>query len=205
MQETLFQVSIPTRQNMVLLTMNALVFRMLYPENFTGFPNLLLSDGSDFKGERLTVQFARGPRHKENFNGPTDRTAAPRPRRTIYRMQLTGLPTDTSWQVSRFSFLWSLVLLFDRRARARIFPLSAWALSTVSPSTLPPVVSGIARLTAIITELLHFSSLSNTAYIFRNPPSLVLALSCRTVDLSEHSLVYLIDVEVLHRSRCGQR
>ncbi|KAF7505165.1 hypothetical protein GJ744_001231 [Endocarpon pusillum] len=54
--------------------------------------------GSEFKGERLTVQFARGPRHKENFNGPSDRSAPPRPRRTIYRMQITGLPTDTSWQ-----------------------------------------------------------------------------------------------------------
>jgi hypothetical protein len=58
------------------------------------------TDGSDFKGERLTVQFARGPRHKENFSGPPDRNAPPRPRRTIYRMQITGLPTDTSWQVS---------------------------------------------------------------------------------------------------------
>jgi hypothetical protein len=58
------------------------------------------SDGSDFKGERLTVQFARGPRHKEAFNGPADRPPPPRPRRTVYRMQITGLPTDTSWQVS---------------------------------------------------------------------------------------------------------
>src|ERR1700722_749376 len=58
------------------------------------------TDVSDFKGERLTVQFARGPRHKENFSGPPDRNAPPRPRRTIYRMQITGLPTDTSWQVS---------------------------------------------------------------------------------------------------------
>ncbi|GAD94709.1 pre-RNA splicing factor Srp2, putative [Paecilomyces variotii No. 5] len=53
--------------------------------------------GSDFKGERLTVQFARGPRHKETFSGPPDRPAAPRPRRTIFRMQLSGLP-ETSWQ-----------------------------------------------------------------------------------------------------------
>ncbi|EED19524.1 electron transfer flavoprotein-ubiquinone oxidoreductase [Talaromyces stipitatus ATCC 10500] len=54
--------------------------------------------GSDFKGERLTVQFARGPRHKETFNGPSDRPAAPRPRRTVFRMQVSGLPTETSWQ-----------------------------------------------------------------------------------------------------------
>ncbi|KAJ5141397.1 putative electron transfer flavoprotein-ubiquinone oxidoreductase mitochondrial [Penicillium atrosanguineum] len=55
------------------------------------------ADGSDFKGERLTVQFARGPRRKENFPGPTDRPAAPRPRRTMFRMQISGLP-ETSWQ-----------------------------------------------------------------------------------------------------------
>lgn len=58
-----------------------------------------LVDGSDFKGERLTVQFARGPRRKENFPGPTDRPALPRPRRTIFRMMVSGLP-ETSWQVS---------------------------------------------------------------------------------------------------------
>jgi hypothetical protein len=70
--------------------------------NFQISPSTLTpgTDGSDFKGERLTVQFARGPRHKENFSGPPDRNAPPRPRRTIYRMQITGLPTDTSWQVS---------------------------------------------------------------------------------------------------------
>jgi hypothetical protein len=56
-------------------------------------------DGSDFKGERLTVQFARGPRRKENFPGPAERPTAPRPRRTMFRMQISGLP-ETSWQVS---------------------------------------------------------------------------------------------------------
>ena len=55
--------------------------------------------GSDFKGERLTVQFARGPRRKEAFPGPPDRNALPRPRRTMFRMQISGLP-ETSWQVS---------------------------------------------------------------------------------------------------------
>ncbi|KAL4741580.1 hypothetical protein BDV11DRAFT_182488 [Aspergillus similis] len=53
--------------------------------------------GSDFKGERLTVQFARGPRRKENFPVPTDRPNLPRPRRTIFRMIISGLP-ETSWQ-----------------------------------------------------------------------------------------------------------
>ncbi|KAJ5888102.1 Nucleotide-binding alpha-beta plait [Penicillium taxi] len=55
--------------------------------------------GSDFKGERLTVQFARGPRRKEPFPfpGPPDRPIGPRPRRTVFRMQISGLP-ETSWQ-----------------------------------------------------------------------------------------------------------
>lgn len=53
--------------------------------------------GSELKGgERLTVQFARGPRRKDDF-GPQERQA-PRPRRTIYRMTITGLQSDTSWQ-----------------------------------------------------------------------------------------------------------
>jgi hypothetical protein len=66
------------------------------------------TDGSDFKGERLTVQFARGPRHKETFNGPSDRPSAPRPRRTVFRMQVSGLPTETSWQVSSHSCMTDL-------------------------------------------------------------------------------------------------
>ncbi|EWC43795.1 hypothetical protein DRE_07304 [Drechslerella stenobrocha 248] len=56
------------------------------------------ADGMEFMDSRLTVQFARGPRpQRTEFNGPTgDRT--PRPRRTPYRMTISGLPTDTSWQ-----------------------------------------------------------------------------------------------------------
>lgn len=46
-------------------------------------------------GERLVVQFAKGGKRPE-FR---DRMA-PRPRRTQHRMQITGLPADTSWQVS---------------------------------------------------------------------------------------------------------
>lgn len=72
------------------------------------------TDGSDFKGERLTVQFARGPRHKETFNGPSDRPSAPRPRRTVFRMQVSGLPTETSWQVSYDPF----------HGRPDLYPLS---------------------------------------------------------------------------------
>ncbi|KAI1327386.1 hypothetical protein F5Y16DRAFT_371813 [Xylariaceae sp. FL0255] len=52
--------------------------------------------GSDFMGERLTVQFARGSRQREAFGG--HERSAPRPRRTPFRMQITGLPNDTSWQ-----------------------------------------------------------------------------------------------------------
>ncbi|KAJ6256695.1 Pre-mRNA-splicing factor [Drechslerella dactyloides] len=56
------------------------------------------ADGKEFLDSRLTVQFARGPRpQRSDFNGPSgDRT--PRPRRTPYRMNISGLPTDTSWQ-----------------------------------------------------------------------------------------------------------
>jgi len=53
--------------------------------------------GSDFMGERLTVQFARGTRNRDAF-AATERTA-PRPRRTPHRMQISGLPGETSWQV----------------------------------------------------------------------------------------------------------
>ncbi|MCJ1425977.1 hypothetical protein MMC29_003878 [Sticta canariensis] len=52
--------------------------------------------GSDLSGSRLTVQFARGSRQREPFSAP-DRPH-PRPRRTAYRMQITGLPGETSWQ-----------------------------------------------------------------------------------------------------------
>lgn len=74
------------------------------------------TDGSDFKGERLTVQFARGPRRKENFPGPMDRPNMPRPRRTIFRMLLSGLP-ETSWQVSSPS---PLSLGINGRLEARL-------------------------------------------------------------------------------------
>ena len=61
-------------------------------------------------GERLTVQFARGSRQREGREGapagggygPHER-GPPRPRRTPYRMQITGLPSDTSWQVCLLS------------------------------------------------------------------------------------------------------
>lgn len=69
-----------------------------------------VQDGSTFLGERLTVQFARGNRHRENNGGGgggggfnNDRSSAPRPRRTPHRLQISGLPPDTSWQVCYLS------------------------------------------------------------------------------------------------------
>ncbi|KAL8941363.1 MAG: hypothetical protein Q9216_002302 [Gyalolechia sp. 2 TL-2023] len=53
-------------------------------------------NGSDLNGSRLTVQFARGSRQRD-FPGPPERPH-PRPRRTAHRMQITGLPAETSWQ-----------------------------------------------------------------------------------------------------------
>ncbi|KAL8733262.1 MAG: hypothetical protein Q9181_003657 [Wetmoreana brouardii] len=53
--------------------------------------------GSDLNGSRLTVQFARGSRQRNDFAGPPERPH-PRPRRTAHRMQISGLPGETSWQ-----------------------------------------------------------------------------------------------------------
>ena len=67
-------------------------------------------------GERLTVQFARGSRIRDTF-AATERTA-PRPRRTPHRMQISGLPGETSWQVcfprSFVRILGYSILLFGR-------------------------------------------------------------------------------------------
>lgn len=64
--------------------------------NLTATP-LTCTDGMDMKGQRVTVQFARGSRPRD-YPMP-DRTH-PRPRRTAFRLSITGLPGDTSWQVS---------------------------------------------------------------------------------------------------------
>jgi len=63
-------------------------------------PEILINyaDGTTLLGERLVVQFARGSRRNEEY--PRQERAPPRPRRTPYRMQITGLPAETSWQVS---------------------------------------------------------------------------------------------------------
>lgn len=53
--------------------------------------------GSEFMGERLVVQFARGStRPRDGFEQQP--RMAPRPRRTVHRMTITGLPFETSWQ-----------------------------------------------------------------------------------------------------------
>jgi len=49
-------------------------------------------------GSRLNVQFARGGRPRENFEQFGGRPA-PRNRRTVYRLNITGIPGETSWQV----------------------------------------------------------------------------------------------------------
>ncbi|KAI9661039.1 MAG: hypothetical protein M1821_009366 [Bathelium mastoideum] len=53
--------------------------------------------GTDFMGERLVVQFARGSNRRPDGYHDVQR-AAPRPRRTQFRMTITGLPVETSWQ-----------------------------------------------------------------------------------------------------------
>ncbi|KAG5960441.1 hypothetical protein E4U13_003801 [Claviceps humidiphila] len=58
----------------------------------------VVPDGSDLMGTRLTVQFARGPRAREVGFHQIHERAPPRPRRTAHRMQITGLPHETSWQ-----------------------------------------------------------------------------------------------------------
>lgn len=58
---------------------------------------LLATDGKDFMGNRLVVQFARGSRPREGTFHHQERPL-PRTRRTVWRMSLTGLSSDTSWQ-----------------------------------------------------------------------------------------------------------
>lgn len=59
----------------------------------------LITDGSEMMGERLVVQFARGSnRPPRDFDHPGHRPP-PRPRRTVHRMTINGLPSETSWQV----------------------------------------------------------------------------------------------------------
>ncbi|KAL3420782.1 pre-mRNA splicing factor [Phlyctema vagabunda] len=75
--------------------------------------------GSDFMGERLTVQFARGTRNRDAPAFNNDRTA-PRPRRTPHRMQISGLPGETSWQdLKDFARQSSLDVVYSETGRDR--------------------------------------------------------------------------------------
>lgn len=50
-------------------------------------------------GERLVVQFARGSNRPPRDFDHDGRRPPPRPRRTVHRMTINGLPAETSWQV----------------------------------------------------------------------------------------------------------
>lgn len=68
---------------------------------FTADKQLTTSiDGSDFLGKRLTVQFARGGNRPRDAPFAYQERPAPRTRRTVFRLTLTGLPMETSWQVT---------------------------------------------------------------------------------------------------------
>lgn len=84
-------------------------------------------DGSEFMGERLVVQFARGSNRPRDDHGYAPRMA-PRPRRTIHRMTITGLPYDTSWQVSNFPLILVLALMYHAATACQ---------STLSRSLVP--------------------------------------------------------------------
>ncbi|KAI9734637.1 MAG: hypothetical protein M1834_002238 [Cirrosporium novae-zelandiae] len=75
--------------------------------------------GTDFMGQRLTVQFARGSRPKDGFQ-QQDRSSAPRPRRTAHRMTITGLPGETSWQdLKDFARQSGLDVVYSETSRER--------------------------------------------------------------------------------------
>ncbi|KAK5169366.1 uncharacterized protein LTR77_005341 [Saxophila tyrrhenica] len=75
--------------------------------------------GSDFMGERLVVQFARGSNRPRDDHGFAPRQA-PRPRRTVHRMTITGLPYETSWQdLKDFARQSGLDVVYSEVARER--------------------------------------------------------------------------------------
>lgn len=82
------------------------------------------------------MQFARGPRRKDDFSGPPDRNV-PRPRRTVYRMQITGLQPDTSWQVRHF-------LLYTLIVRVMVIDVS----TVLSGTALTALASTLCRVVA---------------------------------------------------------
>lgn len=96
--------------------------------------DLTPSDGTEFMGERLTVQFARGSRARNEF-AAADRTA-PRPRRTPHRMQISGLPGETSWQVC---YSCSFIRMFWI-SRIAIWILSGFMFGTIWDKSKRPRV-----------------------------------------------------------------
>jgi len=75
--------------------------------------------GTQFMGERLTVQFAKGGRSREQnddrFQRPT-----PRPRRTPFKMSISNLPLETSWQdLKDFARQSGLDVVYSEVARER--------------------------------------------------------------------------------------
>lgn len=114
-------------------------------------------------GERLVVQFARGARRNDNAPNFQERTA-PRPRRTAFRMSITSLPAETSWQVS-ISPSQGLELQHYMRTMAFI-----------DPTDVPPHLRSVSHLTGTMPR------------VFQPGPSChVLRCSCTAPLLPTHS------------------
>ena len=85
------------------------------------------------------VQFARGSRRNEEY--PRQERAPPRPRRTPYRMQISGLPAETSWQVSFhllnvFENTTYSVTRISRTLLAGLVPMSSTPKSAVTETAV---------------------------------------------------------------------
>ncbi|KAI4144119.1 MAG: hypothetical protein L6R39_004315, partial [Caloplaca ligustica] len=103
--------------------------------------------GSDLNGSRLTVQFARGSRQRPDFPGPPERPH-PRPRRTAHRMQITGLPGETSWQdLKDFARRSGLDVVYSEVGRDR----DGKGLRTKSRVMNVTIVLDLHRLAVVLT------------------------------------------------------
>ncbi|KAL8643935.1 MAG: hypothetical protein Q9210_007496, partial [Variospora velana] len=106
--------------------------------------------GSDLNGSRLTVQFARGSRQRNEFAGPPERPH-PRPRRTAHRMQITGLPGETSWQdLKDFARRSGLDVVYSEVGRDR----DGKGLKTRSRATSATAVLGLHHLAVGLIPLI---------------------------------------------------
>lgn len=71
-------------------------------------------------GERLVVQFARGSNNRPRDDYGQQPRQAPRPRRTVHRMTISGLPAETSWQdLKDFARVAGLDVVFSEVGRDR--------------------------------------------------------------------------------------